>query len=228
MSIKPDVAVGGIVPMTTIDYPGHISSVIFFQGCLWRCKYCHNKHLQTVAEKEALPWDDVFSLIKDRKAFIEAVVFSGGEPLVQPGLLDAIRAVKELDLKVALHTGGSLPLALSKAVSFVDWVGFDIKHSFKDYSLITGVEGSGDFALESLKILLKAGVPFEARMTVDPSIDTSSIIDVLKDISAMGVRNVALQKCRDQHNNVLEHEIFEKDVLLGEVAQYFDNFYIRN
>lgn len=227
MDKTPDVSIGGIVAMTTIDYPGFISSVIFFQGCPWKCRYCHNKHLQSQNQNESLPWEDVLYILKERKDFIEGVVLSGGEPLVQPGLLDVIKEIKSLNLKVALHTSGSLPKAFQKVISYIDWVGFDIKHSFHDYHLITGIKDSGRVALESLKILLASNVNFEARMTLDPVIDTLSIVDSLKEISSLGVRTVALQKYRNAEQKVIEHEIFSNEVLLSELAQYFDNFYIR-
>lgn len=32
----------GLVPLTTLDYPGLLACVLFCQGCAWRCRYCHN------------------------------------------------------------------------------------------------------------------------------------------------------------------------------------------
>jgi len=29
--------IGGVLPFTTIDYPGHLATVVFCQGCPWRC-----------------------------------------------------------------------------------------------------------------------------------------------------------------------------------------------
>ena len=37
--------VGGLLPMTTLDYPDHLACVLFCQGCAWRCRYCHNPEL---------------------------------------------------------------------------------------------------------------------------------------------------------------------------------------
>ena len=39
---KIDLTIGGFVPLTTIDFPDHLSAVIFCQGCPYRCIYCHN------------------------------------------------------------------------------------------------------------------------------------------------------------------------------------------
>ena len=220
--------VGGIVPLTTIDYPDHLSFVVFFQGCPWRCKYCHNKHLQTILPSESLPWDDVINLLASRKGFVDAVVFSGGEPLGQSNLIDAIKQVKEMGFKLGLHTSGAYPEKLAAVVSFFDWIGFDVKESFQNYKLITSVPNSGEKALESLKILIASGVEFECRMTVDPIIENSDIVDTLKQISMMGVKNMALRKVRNKDGNIVEHPIFSDKLLLEDLSKYFDNFFIRD
>ena len=220
--------VGGIVPLTTIDYPGCLSVVVFFQGCPWRCKYCHNEHLQLMLPAESLPWEDVINLLESRKGFVDAVVFSGGEPLAQPNLIKAIHQVKNMGFKLGLHTSGSYPEKLAAVVSLFDWVGFDIKESFQNYELITNSPESGKRALESLKILIASGVDFECRMTVDSIIEISDIVDTLKQISMMGVKCMALQKVRDKHGNVVEHPIFSDKLLLEDLSKYFDNFFVRD
>jgi pyruvate formate lyase activating enzyme len=219
--------VGGLVSITTVDYPDHIASVVFLQGCPWRCKYCHNSHLQSILPSESLPWEDVLNVLKSRKGFVEAVVFSGGEPLIQEVLLDAIRDVKDMGFLVGLHTSGSIPSRLAQVISSVDWLGFDIKHGFKDYYTITNVEDSGDLAYESLKIAIASNVDLEVRITMFESIDISTVVDTLKEIASIGVKKVVLQKCRDKNENVVEHPIFSDKLLLEDVSQYFDSFFIR-
>ncbi len=219
--------VGGLVSITTVDYPEHIASVVFLQGCPWRCKYCHNSHLQSILPSESLPWEDVLGVLKSRKGFVEAVVFSGGEPLIQEALLDAIRDVKDMGFLVGLHTSGSAPSRLTQVIPYIDWLGFDIKHGFKDYYSITNVENSGDLAYESLKIAIASNVDLEVRITMFESIDISAIVDTLKEISSLGVKTVVLQKCRDKDENVVEHPIFSDKLLLEDVSKYFENFFIR-
>ncbi len=38
--------VGGLVPLSTTDFPDKLSAVVFLQGCPWKCLYCHNPGLQ--------------------------------------------------------------------------------------------------------------------------------------------------------------------------------------
>lgn len=225
--MKHSLFVGGVVSISTVDYPEHIASVVFLQGCPWRCRYCHNPHLQNVMPSESLPWEDVLILLQTRVGFIEAVVFSGGEPLVQDGLLDAILDVKKLGLLIGMHTGGALPEVLSRVISYVDWIGFDIKTAFSEYPSITSVQNSGEAARESLKIILESNVDFEARMTMDPTISVESAVGALKEIASMGVKNAVLQKCRDKDEIIIEHPIFSDKLLLEDLSKHFDSFFIR-
>ena len=39
------IRVGGMTPLTSIDFPGGLAAVLFLQGCPWRCGYCHNPEL---------------------------------------------------------------------------------------------------------------------------------------------------------------------------------------
>ncbi|MDR1236003.1 MAG: anaerobic ribonucleoside-triphosphate reductase activating protein [Holosporaceae bacterium] len=219
--------VGGIVSLSMTDYPGHLAAVVFMQGCFWRCVYCHNRHLQSVLPGESLPWEDIINLLKAREGLVEAVVFSGGEPLLQESLANAIADVRELGFKVGLHTSGAFPDRLAKILHSLDWVGFDVKHRFENYLEITNILNSGISARKSLDLLIASGVDFEVRMTLYEKIEKSAIVDVLKEISALGVKTVALQKCRDKNENVVEHAIFSDKTLLEDLSKYFDNFYIR-
>jgi pyruvate formate lyase activating enzyme len=219
--------VGGVVALTTIDYPGHLATVVFFQGCNWRCCYCHNKHLQTILPTESLPWEDVLNMLRARKGFVEAVVFGGGEPLVQSCLLEAVDEVKRMGFKVGVHTSGAYPSRFAQILPFVDWVGFDVKYAFSNYEEITCTKGSGQAALDSLNALVASGVSFEARMTVYEKMKMDIIIAALKEIAELGVKAVVLQKCRDREENIVEHPIFSDKLLLEEVAKYFESFHVR-
>lgn len=223
-----DFIVGGIVSLTAIDYPGHLSAVIFCQGCPWRCRYCHNKHLITIRPSDGLPWQDVVELIKLRKDFIDAVVFSGGEPLVQKGLRDAILEIKPIGLKIGLHTSGSIPARFAQVVNLVDWIGFDVKAPFYKYHTITGIIDSGKLASESLDILLKSGVDYETRITLDQTLTIDDIHDILKELYDRGVQNVVLQNVRSEKNVVIPHQFLSDVDAMTQANSMFKNLKTRN
>ncbi|MBI3069525.1 MAG: 4Fe-4S cluster-binding domain-containing protein, partial [Betaproteobacteria bacterium] len=72
--------VGGLVPLTTTDYPGRLAAVVFCQGCPWRCGYCHNPHLLPARRTAPIAWHAVRDFLERRRGLLDAVVFSGGEP----------------------------------------------------------------------------------------------------------------------------------------------------
>ena len=152
-----NLRIGGMTPITTIDYPGELAAVIFVQGCGLRCQYCYNTHLMSAKVPGKLAWSSVYDFLFSRQGLLDAVVFSGGEAILQSALIPAIKQVKALGYKVGLHTAGSAPLALAKILPYLDWVGFDIKGLSEDYSYITGVD-VGDNCWQSLRMLLNSGV----------------------------------------------------------------------
>ena len=161
--------VGGLTPLSTVDWPGELAAVLFAQGCPWNCAYCHNPHL-LAAGGGSVPWTDVMTFLRSRVRLLDGVVFSGGEPTAQPALADAMREVSELGFRIGLHTGGPHPGRLAAVLPLVDWVGFDVKAPFAHYERITHVPGSGQRALTSLRALVASGVDFEVRTTVHPDL----------------------------------------------------------
>ncbi|MBU0654256.1 MAG: anaerobic ribonucleoside-triphosphate reductase activating protein [Gammaproteobacteria bacterium] len=191
-----------MVPLTTIDFPGHLAAVLFCQGCPWHCRYCHNPHLLPTNVAGKIPWAEVISFLQERVGFLDGVVFSGGEPLLQPRLPEAMQAVKALGFKVALHTAGIIPARLAKVLPLVDWVGLDIKAPLHAYKRVTGLAGSGFKAEESLDLLLAARhVDYEIRTTVDPGLLGEVDIQQLTTLLARrGVKRHVLQDCRPALN----------------------------
>lgn len=160
--------IGGIVPFTTIDYPGKLAAVIFCQGCPWRCGYCHNPELLSENSDHGIPLASVMEFLERRRGLLDAMVFSGGEPTMQPGLVTVMADVKRLGFLVGLHTSGAFPRRLARVLPFTDWVGMDIKAPFDEYEVITGVPGSGEAARQSSGLLRQSGVPHQFRTTLDP------------------------------------------------------------
>lgn len=220
--------IGGLTAFTTIDFPGHLAAVVFLQGCAWRCPYCHNPHLLGVTDKGG-DWEMLRTFLKERQGFLDGIVFSGGEPLLQSGLADAITEVKEMGFKVALHTAGANPQRLAKYLPMLDWVGLDVKTSFDKYSQLTGIKGSGDKVQESLNLLLASNVSYEIRTTIDPNFFTrDTILELAETLQAAGVTHYALQECREVGENTVKSPmLFNEPALLAQLNSMFANFTLR-
>ena len=193
------IRIGDIEKFSIVDFPNSIAAVVFMQGCPWRCPFCYNTSLQDANAPTEVKWEYLIHLLEHRKGILDAVVFSGGEPLMQKGLSKAIDEVKSMGFEVGMHTGGYNPEALHKVIDKVIWVGFDIKAPLDEeyYKKATGGVGQVDKVKESLNILLASGKHFECRTTCDPRIlEPEDIYKIADGLSALGVKEYYLQKYR--------------------------------
>ena len=189
--------IAGVVPFTTIDYPDHLSAVIFFAGCPLKCPYCHNASLRAYKDIYPYQWTEILDFLKQRQGLLEAVVFSGGEPLMQQDLYEKMQDVKNLSFKVGVHTSGFYSAHLEKLLPLLDWVGLDIKAPWEKYVNVSSNPKIVQEVQTTLKLLLDAGIDFEARTTADPSFLTpDDILTIGQELSQKGVKNYALQLYR--------------------------------
>jgi pyruvate formate lyase activating enzyme len=196
-SARSRLRIGGFTPLSSTDYPDALSAIVFCQGCPWRCGYCHNPHLLPARGAHAHDWDDIMAFLGRRRGLLDAVVFSGGEPLAQAGLHDAMREVKAIGYRIGVHTGGAYPDRLAAVLPLVDWVGFDVKAPLDGYARVTGAAGSGEAAEASLALLLASGVDCEVRTTVDPRFLAPPALRPLAiSLAERGVRRYVLQAFR--------------------------------
>ena len=119
---------GGLQKSSLIDYPGNLSSVIFLSGCNFDCPFCHNPPL--VIEPGAYPDIDpqeILAALEERKAFIDGIVVSGGEPTLAVDLADFLTDVKALGLDVKLDTNGLAPQIVGDLVGrgLVDYLAIE-------------------------------------------------------------------------------------------------------
>lgn len=195
------LSIGGITPFSTVDWPGKLAAVCFLTGCPWRCPYCQN-HMLWDASSASSSWDELLALMGSRRGLLDGVVFSGGEPLAQPGLPAAIRTMRDMGFQVGLHTGGAWPERLEPILPLLSWVGFDVKAPWDAYERVTGVAGSGDRARESLGLLLASGVGMEARTTWHPELlSPEDLTSIATELGRLGVAHWAVQAYRPQGTN---------------------------
>lgn len=225
--------VGGFVPLTTLDYPEHLSCVVFCQGCAWRCRYCHNPDLIPARAEQSQSWADILAFLQRRQGLLEAVVFSGGEATLQHGLKAAMQEVKKLGFKVGLHTAGINQKALQRVLPYCDWVGFDVKALVEDTELITGVSGSGQANWQCLELLLASGVNYECRTTVHwDLLDSQRLLQLAQRLSAAGVAHFVVQHVRTQ--NMLDEQLSAHNINQGtaelwqQISALFSTFVQRN
>lgn len=160
----------GLQKLTLLDFPEKVACTIFTAGCNFRCPFCHNASLVTHIDPEKdISVERIVEFLKKRWRVLDGVCISGGEPLLQPGLEEFIRRIKEIGYYVKLDTNGSNSRLLRHLTEqkLVDYVAMDIKNSPGKYGITIGNE---DYNMEeifrSVDFLLAGTVPYEFRTTV--------------------------------------------------------------
>ena len=195
--------IGGFERLSLVDWPGELAAVVFCQGCGWHCRYCHNPHLIPLSTPGKFSWGTILTWLKRRRGLLDAVVFSGGEPTLHPGLYAAMQEARALDYKIGLHTGGPVPESLFPLLPLLDWVGFDFKAPFPEYARITG-HPHGERAQASFRMLRSVPVPCEVRTTWHQSLFSSrDLLDMARSLAEAGCSEWVIQRfrpdgCRDK------------------------------
>ena len=165
-------SVNSIETFGLVDGPG-IRTVIFLNGCMLRCLYCHNPETWHMGNKNYTVDELVAKILRNKPYFKRnngGVTFSGGEPLLQIDfLLDICKKLKEEGIHIALDTAGVGVGKYEEILSLIDLVLLDIKHSNKDgYKKLTGMDISE--SEKFIEYLNKSGKPVWIRQVIVPGI----------------------------------------------------------
>ena len=165
------------------------------QACNISCLHCYRDAGDCL--RDELTTEEGKRLLDDAFACgFRIFVFSGGEPLLQRALAQAMTATRDMGFRIGLHTAGFSPRRLATVLPLADWIGFDIKAPFADYERITGWH-HGQAARESLVCLLASGKPYEIRITTDESLlDGQDADQIGIDLAELGIKRVVLQRIR--------------------------------
>ena len=128
-------SVNSIETFGLVDGPG-IRTVVFFNGCKLRCKFCHNPEmLKRLEDNTSI--DELYNKILRSKPYFKnngGVTFSGGEPLLHIDfLIPLCKKLKEDNIHIALDTAGVGLGDYEELLKYIDLVILDIKDYRRDY-----------------------------------------------------------------------------------------------
>lgn len=163
--------IGGFQPSSLLDYPDHISAIVWTTGCPFRCPYCYNREM-VLGTGPLIPEDEVITFLRRRQGQLEALVVSGGEPLMQDDLGAFLLKVKDLGFLVKVDTNGMFPNQLKGLLDagLVDYVAMDVKAPRDRYSQVTGIDVPLACIDESVRLIQKSAPAYEFRTTVVPGL----------------------------------------------------------
>lgn len=170
--------------MGLVDGPG-IRTVLFFQGCKLRCKYCHNPDTWEMQSGKEMDISQVMQMLKRYQPYYGStggITCSGGEPLLQIDFLtELFKACKKENISTCLDTAGYGYGDYEELLNYTDLIIFDVKHYLpQNYNALTG----GDFSvpIKFLDAVKKNGTPLWIRHVVVPNLtDSEEHIKGLRD-----------------------------------------------
>ncbi|MFA5870022.1 MAG: anaerobic ribonucleoside-triphosphate reductase activating protein [Candidatus Bathyarchaeia archaeon] len=171
--------VGGITDMSTVDWYGNVSLVVFCAGCNYRCPYCQNSGLIPLDSGREIDLGLLRERFEANKLINDAVVFTGGEPVLQPdAVIEAAKLAKSRGLKVMLDSNGSVKENVDRVLrsGYIDRVALDVKAPINpvDYGRVTGRPDLGEASVAAVEHCLnlsrELGIEMEVRTTVAPGV----------------------------------------------------------
>ncbi len=120
----------------TVDGPG-IRFIVFMQGCVMRCRYCHNRDTWDLNDGQVVTVDEVMKKILAVKNFLTGgVTVSGGQPTLQPEFVaELFKACHKEGIHTCLDTNGyvkGISPAIADLIDVTDLHLLDIKHMNND------------------------------------------------------------------------------------------------
>jgi pyruvate formate lyase activating enzyme len=216
--------VGGSV-ISSVEFHGNMSLVFFMSKCPLACRYCHNVEL--LEDNTEKSFEEISQEIDSSADFLDAIVISGGEPLVQTdAVIEILKYVRKIGLKTKLDTSGIYPDNLKKILDLdlLDYVSLDVKTTFSKYRKITGAN-VGFQVKKSMDLINEAGVHLEVRTTYVPTLHTKK--DSMNLVDEIEADVYTIQQFRNK--NVLDPALEKVEVpnphdladLAREVKPYF-------
>lgn len=164
----------------TVDGPG-LRYVIFTQGCLLRCQFCHNPDTWKLNKGNEMSVSEIIDDIKTYLPFFQAsgggVTVSGGEPLLQLDfLIELFKECKKLGIHTTIDSSGGcftrsphFMERLEELLTLTDLILLDIKEIDPvKHKELTGM--SNEHILDLAQYLSDKDVPVWIRHVLVPTI----------------------------------------------------------
>ncbi len=194
--------VGGLDESSLVAWEGRTAAVVHLQGCNLACPSCAVPHLIPSAAagpggalRGRIPVEAVLDAVFARRALLDGVVITGGEPLLHETLPDLLEILRSFGLDTRVVTNGTRPRLLARLLNadLVDSVAVVLRAPLGPLaSLAAGGALDLGAVYRSLERVVEAGGEHEVRIVVDPRILTRD--DVVRAArAAFGVRRLVLE-----------------------------------
>lgn len=234
MGTEKKIQIAGMQKSSMVDYPGMVSIAVFTPKCNYDCFYCHNREI--LNSQGTIEVDEVLDFARRRAKLIEGFVISGGEPTLQPGLIDFIKEIKALGYNVKLDTNGSNLDVVKHVIEkkLIDYIAVDLKAPFKKYKEICRGNADGDIVKQTIMYVRDSRIPYEIRTTLIPQLTSQEMLEAVIELSPLrryGVQQYrkpsVLRECDRFKANVQPHSNEYLQNFATECTKYCDEVVIK-
>ncbi|WLR42453.1 pyruvate formate-lyase-activating protein [Bacillus carboniphilus] len=182
----------------TVDGPG-LRYIVFTQGCLLRCQYCHNPDTWNVRGGRDITVSEIINDLKEYLPFLKAsgggITVSGGEPLLHvPFLIELFKECKKLGVHTTIDSSGgcfhnhpAFIQPLEELLKYTDLVLLDLKLiDEKRHKKLTGM--TNRHILDFAQYLSDKDIPVWIRHVLVPGVtdredDLAWLADFIKTLN---------------------------------------------
>jgi pyruvate formate lyase activating enzyme len=171
-----------LIETSLVDWDGKITMVLFFDKCNFMCPFCQNWELILHPERfPVVEWEKIAQVLQKKKDWIDAVVLTGGEPLVlKDEVFKLVEKIKKLRFDVKIDTNGAFPETVKELIDkgLIDYVALDVKAPLDErYYIAAGKKMNVAKIKESIHLLMSDVIDYELRTTCVPGIIDELAID---------------------------------------------------
>lgn len=182
--------IGGLEKFSLLDFPEHISAIVFTQGCNFRCPFCYNPMLveprrndkfKNKQRSHPITEDGFFAFLKSRQGKLDGVVITGGEPTIHADLPEFAQRIRDMGFAVKLDTNGTNPDMIQKllAARLLGYIAMDLKGAEKNYHRAAGRNADLAQIQKSIKIIIESDLPHEFRTTLVPGLHSAGDVEAM-------------------------------------------------
>jgi radical SAM protein with 4Fe4S-binding SPASM domain len=158
----------------------------FTNRCNLLCHHCYSK--ADANEKDTLSFEQIEQTIpKLKRAGVNFVIFSGGEPLIRKDIFDIAKCMKENKIMTYLSTNGMYinDNNVQKIIDTFNYIGISIDGLEKQHDYFRGQNGSFAKSIEAIKRIQAHGGNAGIRFTLTKETEASfyDMFDLVEELN---------------------------------------------
>jgi 12,18-didecarboxysiroheme deacetylase len=178
----------GKLPSNLLNFSAYKKPVVVLimtRRCNLKCVHCYSAS-SDIDYPDELTTEGGKKLIDDLAAFgAPVILFSGGEPLMRPDLLELAKYATDKGMRAVISTNGTLitkEIAAKLRKINLSYVGVSLDGLEKTHDRFRGTKGAFEKAIEGIRNCRDAGIKVGIRFTVNKRnlADVPAMFDLLK------------------------------------------------